>query len=182
MALEVLKYIGENIKEQNKFFDTFGVNGIQLPGGEVIKFTENKEKQFIGISDLEGTAFYIRFKPAINYTSNERKLTSCETTQAALLNCRLVAFSFNQNQPLDPEKVLNKLLYDLKRMHFGDFQSKPQIQIKKSNLSYLENFTEETKQALATREFMCISIDFDLKYFVNLSNCECEDVFFVQEC
>jgi hypothetical protein len=182
MALEFIKVIGEQIKEANKFFDTFGVNAIQLPSGQVIKFTVEKEKQYIGIADCTGNTFYIRFAPQINYGTNDRKLRSCENNQSAVVNCKLVAFSFEERKKLDTEKVHDKLLHDLKKINWMDFKNTPQITIRKSNFNYLDNFSAETKQTVAAQEFMCISIDFDLKYLVNLASCDCTDNFYIPQC
>lgn len=181
MALELIQQIGDQIKAANDFFATFNVNAIQLPSGQVIKFTDNKEKKYIGIEDCSGNTFYIRFNPAVTYTANERRLSSCQDSFNALVACRLVAFSFDNNKRIDSNKLLNKLLHDLKNISFNTI-SKPQIIITKSNLSYYENFTEETKQQVIAQEFTCISIDFNIKYFMAQSTCEPCDVYFEPEC
>ena len=73
---EVLDYIGEYIKDNNPYLNSFTVNGIQLPSGEVIKFTDNTEKSYIGVADNVGTHGYIRYNPQITHNQNERRLSS----------------------------------------------------------------------------------------------------------
>lgn len=180
MAIELIQEIGDQIKSKNSFFDTYGVNGIQLPSGQVIKFSDNKEKKYIGIDDCSGNTFYIRFNPSISYTANERIFTSCQSPFNALVSCRLVAFSFDNNNRISSDKLMKKLIHDLKNISWNDI-TKPQIIIKKSNLSYYENFTEETKQVIVEQEFVCISIDFDIKYFVAEVTCDPCDVFIGDE-
>lgn len=174
MEVAILEYIGNTIKNNNSFFDTFRVNGIQLPGGEVVEFSDHKEKEFIGIGDNFGTAFYIRSNPVISYPG-ERRLSSKRQSVSAVKQCRLVAFSWDME--LSSEGLMNKMETDLRSIKFSNFESsrKPSITIKKSNRNYLDNAKEELKKELKDipQEFICVSIDFELKYYP----AECDECF-----
>lgn len=178
MALKIIKYIGQTIKNNNSYFDNFFVNGVQLPGGEVIEFTEQKEKEFIGIGDNFGTAFYIRFNPAISYNT-ERKISSRKSSDSANKQCWLVAYSWDQS--IKAEWLMNKLETDVRRITFSNYNysRKPVITIKKSNHNYLDIVKEELKKDLkdVPQEFICVSIHFDLRYWpAECSECFTETV------
>lgn len=174
--ISLLEYIGNTINERNPHFNKFDVNGVQLPTGEIIKFTDNKEKQFIGVSDNFGEAFYIRFTPQINFQTSERRIASTQTTLSAIKQCRLIAYSWKSDT--NSETLMTKILTDLKGISFINYVStqQPQIIIKRSNHNYIENITEEFKKEAKDSGgfgFVCISIDFDLKYYPS----ECGDCF-----
>lgn len=177
MALEILNYIGGVVKKANVFFDTFAVNGIQLPGGQVVKFDDNQEKQYIGLDDTVGTSFYIRSNPLITYSNTDRKLSSMRSVNNAIKTCRLIAFSFDPNSNISSELLTNKLIHDLTSITFkGLAMNRPQITIKKSNNNYLDNLKDELKKD--TKDFqgignicICVSVEFELKYY----DPECND-------
>lgn len=173
--ISLLEYIGNTIHENNPHFNTSHVNGIQLSSGEVIKFTDKQEKQFIGVSDNFGEGFYIRFNPQINYQTSERRISSAQSTVSAIKQCRLVAYSWKET---NSETLMNKLVTDLKNVNFLNYTSKQraQIIIKKSNHNYTDNITEEFKKEakdVGGFSHVCISIDFDLKYYPS----ECGECF-----
>lgn len=164
----LLDYIGEFIKAHNSYFDSFKVNGVQLPDGQVIEFTDGKEKQFIGISDNLGTSGYIRFDPQITYSS-ERRITSSASIGGFIKQCRLVAFSWKPE--ITSQQLMTKLVMDLKKIPFSTSRQKPIITIRRSNHNYLDVVKEELKrETVGGYGFTCISIDFELKYFEG----ECE--------
>lgn len=171
--VSLLEYIGNTINNLNTGFNSYKSNGVQLPSGEVIEFTDQKEKQFIGIGDCYGEAFYIRSNPQITYLS-EKRLTSTQTTSSAVKVCRLVAYSWKEK---NSESMMNKLTTDLKAIRFNNFprNTRPQITIKRSNHNYMDNVKEELKKELkdVPAEFVCVSIDFELKYYPAV--CECEE-------
>lgn len=172
MAVEILDYIGDYIKAHNSYFRSFKVNGVQLPGGQVVEFTDGQEQRFIGVSDAFGTAGYIRCNNQINHSANERRISSGPSeTGAFVKSCRLVAFCFDGS--LTSETLMTKLTSDLKKVPFSTQKRRPQIIIKKSNHNYTDNVTEEHKKEakeIGGFKHVCISIDFDLKYFSG----ECE--------
>lgn len=166
MSAEILDAIGTYIKEQNPYLNSFNVNAVQLPDGTVIEFTDGQEKKFIGIGDNLGTAGYIRFNPKIVNQSTERRLTSSSKNTSYIKQCRLVAFS--NNKDLGSEALLTKLLSDINRVRFTGIGRAPVISIKNSNHSYADIIQEEYKKQLEEiggYEFICVSIDFDLKYW-----------------
>lgn len=172
--VSILDYIGKTINNANPGFQSYRSNGIQLPDGTVIEFTDQKEKEFIGIGDNFGEAFYIRFDPQINFNTSERRITSSSSTISAVKQCRLVAYSWKPDT--NSETLTHKLINDLKLIRFSQFSftQRPVITIKRSNHNYLDNVKEEFKKApeeVGGFEFVCVSIDFDLKYFP--SECEC---------
>jgi hypothetical protein len=170
MASTLLDYIGEFIKNNNAFLDSFRVNGVQLPNGEVVEFTDGTEKRFIGISDNFGTAGYIRYNPQINYQQNSRRISSARSG-AYIKNCRLVAFSWNPE--IGSETLMGKMVNDLKSIPFTTAKRKPTVTIRRSNHNYIDIFTEESLKEMKDSggsQFTCISIDFDLTYYEG----ECE--------
>lgn len=164
MAFDILDHIGTYIKANNSFFNSVRVNGIQLPDGQVIEFTNGQEKQFIGIGDNVGSGAYIRFDPSITHTT-ERRVSSVRSG-AFIKKCRLVAYSFDKS--LTSETLMSKLVRDLKNILFSGASRKPVIVIRKSNYNYLDILKEEFKKEIKEMggyEFCCISIDFDLTYW-----------------
>lgn len=176
MVLALLRILGDWVKAENPYFDTHAVNAIKLPNGTVINFTNNQEKQFLGISDCEGSSFYLRFDPVIEYEENPRKMSSCDPSFIGVAKCKLVAWSFDGRQPLDSDKVIKKLVNDLQTYPFG----RTKVLIKKSNHSFRDVFKEETLKEPPT-EFMCVSVDFNLRYYTE-NVCEDCDVFYIPEC
>lgn len=176
MALSILKHIGQVIKENNVFFDSYAVNSVQLKDGQVISFDDNNEKKYEGISDNLGSAFYIRSNPVINYVDKNRRTSSLRPSNNAIKTCRLVAYSFNHNLDISSETLTNKLVNDLNRIMFkGITISKPVIVVKKSNNNYIDNFFDETKKNLDYgSSFICISVDFELSYYEPICDL-CED-------
>lgn len=168
MAVNILKYIGGVLKHNNVYFDTYGVNGLQLKTGEVISFDDNGEKKYIGVSDNVGTSFYIRSEPKITYETTDRKMSSLRKINNAIKTCRLVAFSFKADEKINSEILVNKLVNDLTLIKFTGLDiNKPEITIKGSNASCIDNFVNELKKEDATDipNFICISIDFELRYY-----------------
>jgi hypothetical protein len=164
MASQILDYIVDYIKDRNQVFNSFGVNGIQLPGGEVIEFTDGVEKKFIGIGDNFGTAGYIRFNTQINHNQPDRRLSSSRSG-SYLKSCRLVAFTFKRE--FASEDMMTKLITDLKSVPFTGMKSRPQIIIRKSNHNYLDIVKDELKKDFTGAEFACVAIDFDLRYYAD---------------
>lgn len=165
----IVDYIAEYLKLRNPVFDFFGVNGIQLPAGEIIEFRDGLEKKFIGIGDNFGTAAYIRFNPQITHNQTDRRLSSSRSG-SYLKTCRLVAYTFKNE--FTSEEMMQKLVTDLKAVPFIGYQRRPQIIIRKSSHSYYDICKEELKKNPVT-EFVCISVDFDLRYFEDTcSDCD----------
>jgi hypothetical protein len=173
MALRIIDYIGNTINNENKFFASYKTNGVQLPSGEVIGFSDKGDKEFIGAGDNLGTAFYIRFNPQISFSA-ERRISSIRAQNSAVKQCRLVAFTWDK---MSSEWLMAKLISDLKKVNFSNYaySRRPSIVVKKSNHNYTDNIQEEYKKELKeiSQEFICISIDFELKYYQE--ECDCEE-------
>lgn len=163
--MQLLQTIGDTINSLNPgLFDNYSVNGIQLASGEVVSFNDQKEKKYIGISDINGTAFYIRVEPSVT-ASPTRKISSLARPNVDVINCRLVAYSFNKS--LVSETLCNKLKTDLGRIMFQSVAAnKPVITVRRSNTNYIDNFlTEVRKETFDPGDsFICVSIDFELRY------------------
>lgn len=173
MASAILDNIGTYIKANNLYFNSFLVNGVQLPDGEVIQFTDGQEKKFIGISDSSATAGYIRYNPKISHQPNDRRISSGRSTNGFIKQCRLVAYSFNSS--LTSENLMTKLITDLSRLVFTSLDRAPTITIKASNHNYTDVLQEEFKRDVAGYTFVCISIDFDLKYWSTECEISCDE-------
>lgn len=167
MASDILDRIGDYIKDNNPYFNSFRVNGIQLPTGEVIEFTDGKEKRFIGIADNFGTSGYIRSNPKITVPTSGRRISSATNHAGYLKQCRLVAYSWSDQ--ITSEALMTKLVTDIKAINFtGNNMRVPVITIKNTNHNYLdlikEEFLKEPKE-VGGYGFVCISVDFDLQYW-----------------
>lgn len=165
----IIDYIADYLKLKNEIFDFIGVNGVQLPSGQVIQFSDGVEKRFIGIGDSFGTAAYIRFNPSINHNQPDRRLSSSKSG-SYLKTCRLVAYTFKGE--FEAENFMTKMVTDLKSLPFLGFKKRPQIIIRRSNHSYFDIAKEELIREPNT-EFRCISVDFDLRYFADSCD-ECD--------
>jgi hypothetical protein len=157
----IIDYIADYLKARNPAFDFFGINGVQLPSGEVVEFKDGKESRFIGIGDNYGTGAYIRFNPSITHNQADRRLTS-STSGTYLKTCRLVAYTFKDD--FESEEMMTKLITDIKQTPFTGFGKKPQILVRKSNHSYYDIAKEELLKD-PNSEFVCVAIDFDLRYY-----------------
>lgn len=176
MSLQILTAIGDALNTLNPgVFDTHHVNGIKLADGRVIKFDDNKEKEYIGISDHVGTSFYIRSDASVQVLGGGRKISSFSRPSQENKTCRLVAFSFTDIH--ESEALCNKIKTDLSRIQFNTISgNRPVITVKKSNSHYIDNFLEECqKQFRGGEAFLCVSVDFDVKY--TAAECDtCEPV------
>lgn len=166
MASDILDRIGTYIKDNNTYFNSFTVNGTQLPDGRVIQFTDGKEKRFIGISDNFGTAGYIRSNPRITVPTSARRISSGVNHSGYLKQCRLVAYSWNDE--LTSEALMTKLVTDIRNINFTGNTRVPVITIKNTNHNYLDiikdEFLKEPKE-VGGFGFVCVAIDFDLQYW-----------------
>lgn len=168
MASSILDYIGQYIKARNSNFSSFGTNGVQLPSGEVVEFTDGVEKKFIGVGDNFGTSGYIRFNPKIDHQTSERRISSVRSG-SYLKRCRLVAYTFDTS--ISSETFMTKLVTDLKLVPFIGFRQKPTIIIRSSSHSYTDILKEELKKEPKNfSQVTCIAVDFDLRYYAD--SCE----------
>jgi hypothetical protein len=173
MASSILDYIGTYIKLRNENFSSFRVNGVQLPGGEVVEFTDGVEQKFIGIGDNFGTSGYIRYNPRIEHQTGERRVSSVRSG-TYLKKCRLVAYSFTEGTV--SETFMTKLVTDLKAVPFIGYRQRPTIIIRASNHSYTDILKEELKKEPSQfGRVTCVAIDFDLRYYAD--SCESCEVF-----
>lgn len=168
----IVEYIKDYLVLKNPVLDKFFINGIQKPSGEIIEFSDNNEKRFIGIGDDFGTAAYIRFDPKINHNTPDRRLSS---SRSGTYNkrCRLVAYTFKSE--FDSEDFCQKIVTDLKQTPFLGFKQRPQITIRQSNHAYQDIIVDELRKQPEQigAGFRCIAIDFDLRYYADTcSDCE----------
>lgn len=176
MVLTLIQEIGDYLKANIPFFDNYEVNGIRLNNsGQVIKFTDNNEKKYIGLTDCEGDYFYIRFNPNITFKEPNRRITSCQGAFLATAQCRIVALSFKNEVSAD--KLCDQIIRNLKNFQSTNVIARPQIILKKQNFHYVDVLTEEASGAIETGlEFTGIYIDFDLTWQQDDNNCEPCDI------
>lgn len=181
MITALLNELGDYVKAQIPYFDNFGVNGIKLPSGQVIQFSDNQEKKYIGINDCEGNYFYIRFDPNITFREPNRRITSCQKAFEATAKCRLVALSFKND--VSSDKLSDQIIRALKSFNSINVIAKPSILLKKQNFNYIDVLTEEATGALQSGlEFTGIYIDFEFNWKQDDNNCEPCKIEIEREC
>lgn len=183
MVLNLITELGDYLKANIPFFDNYEVNGIKLNNtGQVIRFTDNTEKKYIGITDCEGNYFYIRFNPNITFKEPNRRITSCQKAYLATAQCRIVALSFS-NQ-ISSDKFSDEIIRKMRAFTSADKIARPTIFLKKQNFNYIDVLTEEATGAISSGlEFTGIYIDFDLTWQQDDNNCPVECNFEIErEC
>lgn len=182
MVLTLIQELGDYLKANIPFFDNYGVNGIKLNNtGQVIQFTDNTEKKYIGITDCEGNYFYIRFNPKIAFKEPDRRLTSCQKNYLATAQCRIVALSFTNE--VSSDKLSDQIIRTIRAFSSTNKLARPSILLKQQNFNYIDVLTEEATGAISSgMEFTGIYIDFDLTWQQDENCVEPCDLDIVREC
>lgn len=183
MALtRLFEFIGDQIKAANPWINSYNVNCIQLPDknngqkGEVVNFV-GEEKEYLGIDDSKGNAFYIRTNPKLTY-SPQRQMSSCEPTVEVTVPFKFVFFTINQDEDFCPLKLESLFSNNIRGINFAKYlgeERKIKIIIKESNTDAFQVFFDEIgKKYKFGAKSICISINCELK-FLSTKNCiECD--------
>lgn len=181
MEIDILKYIGAQIKERNSFFDTYIPNAMVFKDGVIVQESNSPDKVYVGISDTNGTAFYLRMENKTIYEKPAKQFSSLTTGSLAKNKIILVAYTFKEAFELSVKKVEERLVATLENINFSTsgLKSNPHIELISSNSSATENIVTELKKQKfngeVKKDFMCVSVEFYIKYTVNLVDCDpCE--------
>lgn len=183
MALtKIFDFIGDKIKTENPWIISFAVNCIQLPDkkngqkGEVVNFV-GEEKEYLGIDDSKGNAFYIRTNPKFTY-SPQRQISSCEPTIEVTVPFKFVFFAINQDEDFCPLKLESLFSNNIRNINFAKYlgeERKLKITIKTSNTDAFQVFFDEIgRKYTFGAKSVCISIDCDLKFLSTKSCVDCD--------
>lgn len=178
MVEVIVKEIGEQVKAMNPYFNSFGVNVIQMPNGKVVANFYGEEPTIEGITDVEGMAFYIRIEPKATVSKKSSQFTSCSASYIARQRCHLVAFAFENPKEIDSEKWADRLGRCLLEVDLTKAPGNSSIQIQEKNANHIDNFFEETKKQFSiTKKFNCVKVSFDVVYDVTLQDCDFCDIY-----
>ncbi len=187
MEVTILKYIGQKIKELNPYFDTYTPNAVFFKDGQVVKSEVGADKIYVGISDTDGTAFYMRTDSNVTYDKPTRQFSSLVKGSIAKRKVTLVAYTFLEAFDINPKKVVWHLTGSLEHISLCGQPGEPSIELISSNDNAIDNVVKELKNAKQAKQdfvdenvrkdLMCVSVEFYLKYKVNRGSCEpCNDV------
>lgn len=177
---KVFEHIGVKFKIANPWINTYAVNCVQLPKGQVVNFV-GEEKTDFGIDDSKGFAFYIRTNPKFRYDP-QRQLSSAMKEYLVTVPFKFVFFAVEpellDGGELDPFKLENNFATNFRQISFSDyFGAERQIQVivKTSNLDFASVFLEETKLDFSSgAKVVSIAIEGELKFLSTNENCESE--------
>lgn len=177
---KIFEHIGAKIKIANPWINSFAVNCVQLPKGQVVNFV-GEEKTEVGFDDSKGHSFYIRTNPKFAY-SPQRQLSSSMKEYRVRVPFTFVFFSvepsIEEGLELDPFKLENNFATNFRQISFSDyFGSERQIEIliKESNPDFHSLFLEETKiEFNSGSKLVAISIKGELSFLSSNDNCESE--------
>lgn len=181
MALtKIFDFIGAQIKTANPWINTYAVNCIQLPDtkvglkGRVVNFI-GEEKEYLGIDDSKGAAFYIRTNPKFTYLV-QRQISSCEPTLEVTIPFKFVFFAINQDEDYSPLVIENIITNNIRQLSFSDYlgtERKIKIVIQNSNTDAFQIFFDEIgKKFDVGAKAVCVSVECQLKF---LSTKDCEE-------
>ena len=186
MEVENLKYIGAEIYARNPYFDAYSPNAIFFKDGKVINNEVGADKIYVGISDTNGTAFYMRTDSKIDYEKPKRVFSSLTKKSIAKRKITLIAYSFNESHELNPKRVIERLAGSLENIDLSGQPGEPSIELISSNESANDNVVNELKNQKQSRsefmeesfrkDLMCVSVEFYLKYSVSMGSCDPCDV------
>lgn len=172
MVEVIVKGIGAQIKANNAYFNSYAVNAIQMPNGQIVVNPYGDEPEVSGLDDCQGIAFYIRIEPKATVRRNPKRLTSCDAEFRATQRCHLVAFAFEHDKEIDSDKWADTLAYSLTKINRTLLPAKPLINITEKNANHIDAFTEETKKKFnVTKKFNAVKITFELEYDVSIEDC-----------
>lgn len=181
MINTLLIYVAETLKLNNLYIDNYFVNCIQDKEGKILKdFRYNKE--YAGLNDTKGNAFYIRYLSNIQFSQSDKRFSD-ENEIDVRIPLRLVFYSIAAKKRLNPVHIEQKLRNDLRLITFDTFnattESNLKIEVKESNI-FSENVIEKelNRKLNSGADVVCISIDFDLLYKDLPTSCfDCDFVY-----
>lgn len=178
MVEVIVGEIGKQVKEKHKYFNTYAVNAIQMPNGQVAGNFYGQEPTPESINDCAGISFYIRIEPKATISRPSVQYTSETRNFIAKQRCYLVAFAFEQTKEIDSQKWADRLSRSLIDLNISKLDGEPRIELVEQNANHMDNFFEETKKQFnVTKQFNCIKVTFDLFYNITLTDCEYCDIF-----
>lgn len=178
MVEVIVNEIGKQLKEANTYFNSYGVNVIQMPNGQIVRNFYGDEPETSGLTDCQGIAFYIRIEPKATLAKAPKRFDSCEQNYLAKQRCHLVAFAFESQKEIDSQKWVEQLTASLLSSDLNKLSNKPAIEIAERNADHIENFFEETKKQFnVEKRFNCVKISFDIIYTVELKDCNICDIY-----
>lgn len=181
MAVTLLfQHIGHKINAANPWIDGYAVNAIQLPknsdgsSGQIVNFI-GEEKEYLGIDDSKGAAFYLKTNPEFLYTT-QRQMTSCTPDSEVTIKFKFVFFAINQEQDYDPLQLENLFSNALRQMTFSDYagiERKIRLIVLNSNANAYDVFSQEIgkKYEFGARSVF-VQINAELKF---LSSRDCDN-------
>lgn len=174
MVLNIFKYIGDRVKEQNLFLNSYALNAIKLPNGDLIGITKQKTEDAIGIDDSLGNSFYIKISD--NFTFSEGiKLSSCLKEYIVQVPFKFVFFSPAEQNSLNAMELAFKFANDLRGIKYYNYvgeERKINLTLTRNNINSISNFEEETGfKYESINEMKIISIEGNLKFLLS-SDCE----------
>jgi hypothetical protein len=174
MVLNIFKHIGDKIKAQNPFVDSYALNAIKLPNGDLIGITKIKTEEAIGIDDSLGNSFYIKIADSFTF-SEGLKLSSCLKEYSVLVPFTFVFFSPAENNNMNAVELAFKFANDLRKITYEDYvgeERKINILLSKNNINSIDVFEKETGfKYESMNEMKIISIDANLKFLLS-SDCD----------
>lgn len=182
MVNNLFDFVGLKIKVANPWIDTFAVNCIELPFGDKKNPTkrivnlEGKEKTDFGISDINGTGFYIKIDPKFVYTP-QRQLSSSTKEFQVDVKFRFLFFSINcdvERKKLTLENIFSNNIRKMSFLDYTGIERMAKIAIRQTNTDALTIFKEEINRDLSFgADCIFIAIDGTLS-FLSTDDCEQE--------
>lgn len=174
--LQVFDYIGTKLRQQNAYVQKHHVNCIKTSDGVVIaNFAGKGERTYAGISDLDGTAFYIRIESTVEYGEG-RRLTSSAPSSRLTAKFRVVLYCVNQSVKIDPVATARKIADDLGRISFRDYagaETNLSVRVLKTTHDATTTFKEETGVTVESDDAMqAVAIDARLQFSATSEYCE----------
>ena len=181
MVNQLFDYIGLKIKVANPWIDTFAVNCIEIPFGDKKKplkrvvNLEGGEKVDFGISDINGTGFYIKLDPKFVY-SEGRKLSSCINEFEVTIKFRFLFFQINCDVERKKLTLENVFSSNFRKMVFGEYigkERKIKLSISQTNTDAIGIFKEEIGKDLDFgADCLFIALDGKISFLSTDENCE----------
>lgn len=181
MVNQAFEYIGVKMKVANPWLDTFAVNCIELPTGNKEKPTkrivdiEGGDKEDRGISDVNGTGFYIKIDPIFTYTP-QRPLSSSSRDFLVTINFRFLFFQINCDVERKKITLENLFTTQLRTLNFNDYTGEERqikLDLVRSNIDALAIFKQEIgKNFESGADMILIAVDGKLSFLSTNSNCE----------
>lgn len=183
MVIDLLNFIGDEIRAANPYFDKHTSIAFQYQDGRVYKFSTSDEKKFCGLSDADGIGFYIKINPDITF-SQSRQITSAKQSSIGTIQCTLVAYQINSD--INVINWQQKMLESLKSINLTDYPGdlkRLKIEVQKVNLSPEQIFKEETGKVFEQdNSLKAISVNYNLIFVSNKYNCSECNIFQLEYC